>query len=66
MLESAADANGNVDFRFYRFPGSPYLTVLGQPLLIHHRPGAGKGPSNGIGKFLDQRNIIGFLDSPSN
>ncbi len=64
MLDGARHPNGHVELGRDRFPGLAHLPLVGHEARFHHRPGAGDGPAQKIGQFLEQgqgRRLAGAL-----
>src|SRR4030067_2435659 len=65
MLEGSADANGEIDFRFYRLSGNAHLSLFWQPVSIHHGPGARNRSAQVLCQFFKQWNMFRSSDSPA-
>src|SRR4030067_3590198 len=62
MLEGSADANGEIDFRFYRLSGNAHLSLFWQPVSIHHGPAARNRSAQVLCQFFKQWNMFRSSD----
>ena len=63
VLNCAGDADSHIQLRRHGLARAADLPLHGEPAIVADGPRTGQFGAQGVGKFLDHRDVLGFLDA---